>query len=183
MSDPAAPAAGRASAGGVSYAIRRAAAADAPAIAALRLEFARIVKNSGAGPSGAAAARLARDLESRIVRRMASGASVFLIAEPGDIAGAGEISFREASRGAESAGGARGDACGGTPKRAEILNIHILPEFRRIGIGTAILRAMIAECAARGVKKIVLQPTEDGRTIYARAGFTAARAGTMALYL
>lgn len=151
------------------YAIRRAEIGDIPEIAALRLAFARIVKTESAGALPATAAR---DLESRIARRMACGSSLFFVAAGrGGIFGAGEISLDRRSRDARSA------------RAAEILNLHVASGRRRRGIGSALLRAMIDECAARGMKRIVLQPTEDGRTIYARAGFAHARGGKMELDL
>lgn len=156
-----------------SLAIRHALPAEAPVLAAMRLDFMRIVKTGG---MGAGEAQRARTLETRIRRRIASGASVFFVCvreEGADIPSGAAQGPRPILASCE--------LMLRRPGYAEIANLHVDREWRRLGIGSALLDALIGECAGRGIEKIVLQPTEDGRTIYARAGFQPARRGSMEL--
>ena len=54
---------------------------------------------------------------------------------------------------------------------AIVLNVYVLPEWRRRGVGEALMRAVLAALAARGVRRIVLHAAEDGRRLYERLGF------------
>jgi [ribosomal protein S18]-alanine N-acetyltransferase len=59
----------------------------------------------------------------------------------------------------------------------EILSLGVLPDCRRLGIGRALLRAVIDEAASRELPSIVLEVAEDNaaaRGLYASAGFVAA---------
>lgn len=42
----------------------------------------------------------------------------------------------------------------GTPDRAEFLSLFVDPEFRRQGLGTALMRRTMAECDVRGVREL-----------------------------
>ena len=58
----------------------------------------------------------------------------------------------------------------------EILSLGVLPDCRRLGIGRALLRAVIDEAASRELPSIVLEVADDNaaaRGLYARAGFVA----------
>ena len=58
----------------------------------------------------------------------------------------------------------------------EILSLGVLPDCRRLGIGRALLRAVIDEAASRELPSIVLEVANDNaaaRGLYARAGFVA----------
>jgi ribosomal-protein-alanine N-acetyltransferase len=58
----------------------------------------------------------------------------------------------------------------------EILSLGVLPDCRRLGIGWALLRAVIDEAARRELPSIVLEVADDNaaaRGLYARAGFVA----------
>jgi [ribosomal protein S18]-alanine N-acetyltransferase len=59
----------------------------------------------------------------------------------------------------------------------EILSLGVLPEFRRGGVGRALLRAVIDQAARQGLPSIVLEVAADNaaaRRLYGGAGFVAA---------
>jgi ribosomal-protein-alanine N-acetyltransferase len=56
----------------------------------------------------------------------------------------------------------------------EILSLGVLPDCRRLGLGRALLRAVIDEAAHRELPSIVLEVADDNaaaRRLYASAGF------------
>lgn len=58
----------------------------------------------------------------------------------------------------------------------EILSLSVLPEFRRCGIGKALLHAIVGEACRRGLPSIVLEVAADNgaaRGLYAGLGFIA----------
>lgn len=59
-----------------------------------------------------------------------------------------------------------GDAPG-----AYILNVWTEPTHRRRGLAASILDAMVAWCRERGIRRLALHPSEDGRSLYERYGF------------
>jgi len=62
----------------------------------------------------------------------------------------------------------------GFPKGGEqayLLNAYVEPRARRRGVATALVRACLAWCAARGVSRIVLHASAEGRPVYSRLGF------------
>ena len=54
---------------------------------------------------------------------------------------------------------------------AIVLNVYVEPEWRRRGVGEALMRALLAALAGRSVRRIVLHASEDGRRLYERLGF------------
>lgn len=54
---------------------------------------------------------------------------------------------------------------------AEIAGVYVVPEMRRQGYATELVREVLHAASSRGVRKIILSPTEVGRSIYERAGF------------
>lgn len=55
---------------------------------------------------------------------------------------------------------------------AYVTNMFVLPEHRGHGVGALLLSALLAECESLDVDTILLWPTPDSRTLYARHGFT-----------
>ncbi|OJV18123.1 MAG: hypothetical protein BGO30_04025 [Bacteroidetes bacterium 41-46] len=53
----------------------------------------------------------------------------------------------------------------------EILNMYTLPEARKKGYSSAVLKALIDEAERRGVSKISLHTSKDGERLYRSFGF------------
>jgi GNAT superfamily N-acetyltransferase len=69
-----------------------------------------------------------------------------------------------------------------TGQEVYIMNMYTEPEWRRKGIGTAILEKLIEEARNRGIEAIKLHATPMGKTLYEKRGFKTAHPG-MYLYL
>jgi ribosomal protein S18 acetylase RimI-like enzyme len=54
---------------------------------------------------------------------------------------------------------------------AIVLNVYVEPEWRRRGVGEALMRLVLIALADRGVGRIVLHASPDGRRLYERLGF------------
>lgn len=54
---------------------------------------------------------------------------------------------------------------------AVILNVSTRPDYRRQGLGRAIMTTMLDWCRARGIRTVSLQATPDGRPLYLSLGF------------
>lgn len=52
-----------------------------------------------------------------------------------------------------------------------VSNVYVVPELRGRGIGAALLSACLAACRADGCDAVVLWPTNQSRSLYARHGF------------
>jgi GNAT superfamily N-acetyltransferase len=56
-------------------------------------------------------------------------------------------------------------------RKAVIANMYTLPEYRKRGIATELMRLQIGEAETRDVKVINLSATADGRKVYEKLGF------------
>ena len=56
-------------------------------------------------------------------------------------------------------------------KVAYIMNMFTLPNYRKQGIGTKLLKKVVEEAKNRGYKRITLHATDAGRTLYEKYGF------------
>jgi GNAT superfamily N-acetyltransferase len=54
---------------------------------------------------------------------------------------------------------------------AIVLNVYVEPEWRRRGVAAALMRALLECLAARGIHRIVLHASPEGRRLYERLGF------------
>lgn len=57
---------------------------------------------------------------------------------------------------------------------AEINNIAVLPRFRRLGVGSALIDALVSECLSRGIKKLSLDVRASNTaaiSLYEKKGF------------
>lgn len=69
-----------------------------------------------------------------------------------------------------------------TGQEVYIMNMYTKPEWRKKGIGTAILEKLIEEARNRGIEAIKLHATPMGKPLYEKRGFKTAHPG-MYLYL
>ena len=58
-----------------------------------------------------------------------------------------------------------------TGKYAYIMNMYTKPEWRRKGIGSALLEKLFEEIKSRGIQSVVLHATHGGRPLYEKYGF------------
>jgi GNAT superfamily N-acetyltransferase len=56
---------------------------------------------------------------------------------------------------------------------AIVLNVYVEHGWRRRGVAAALMRAVLEALAARGIRRIVLHASDDGRRLYERLGFRA----------
>lgn len=56
---------------------------------------------------------------------------------------------------------------------AIVLNVYVEPDWRRHGVGEALMRTVLEALAARGIRRVVLHASADGRRLYERLGFVA----------
>jgi len=68
-------------------------------------------------------------------------------------------------------------------KIATILNVYTYPEYRKNGIGTNVIKRIIEEAKNQNVSIINLLATEDGETVYKKAGFIETEDKSMRLKL
>jgi ribosomal protein S18 acetylase RimI-like enzyme len=54
---------------------------------------------------------------------------------------------------------------------AIVLNVYVEPEWRRRGVADTLMRALLAALAERGIRRIVLHASDDGRRLYEQLGF------------
>jgi ribosomal protein S18 acetylase RimI-like enzyme len=66
----------------------------------------------------------------------------------------------------------RGDGVEHGPE-AIVLNVYVVPEWRRRGVAEALMRALLAAMGERKVRRIVLHASDQGRRLYERLGFVA----------
>ena len=82
---------------------------------------------------------------------------------------------------AEDAGGVAGMGSGISYGRLGVVgNMVVVASRRREGIGSTILRAVLAFLEERGVERMELFATADGRPLYERHGFTGLEPGMLA---
>jgi GNAT superfamily N-acetyltransferase len=56
---------------------------------------------------------------------------------------------------------------------AIVLNVYVEPPWRQRGVADALMRAVLAALADRGIQRVVLHASTDGRRLYERLGFAA----------
>jgi ribosomal protein S18 acetylase RimI-like enzyme len=56
---------------------------------------------------------------------------------------------------------------------AIILNVYVDPAWRRRGVGEALMRTLLDALSLRGIRRIVLHASDDGRRLYERLGFVS----------
>ena len=56
---------------------------------------------------------------------------------------------------------------------AIVLNVYVEPAWRRRGIAEVLMRTLLDALNARGIRRIVLHASDEGRRLYERLGFAA----------
>jgi ribosomal protein S18 acetylase RimI-like enzyme len=56
---------------------------------------------------------------------------------------------------------------------AIVLNVYVEPGWRRRGVAEALMRALMDALEERGIRRVVLHASADGRRLYERLGFVA----------
>lgn len=56
---------------------------------------------------------------------------------------------------------------------AIVLNVYVEPAWRRRGVADGLMRAVLDGLAERGIRRIVLHASDEGRRLYERLGFVA----------
>jgi predicted N-acetyltransferase YhbS len=51
-----------------------------------------------------------------------------------------------------------------------VLNVYVEPEWRR-GVAETLMRVQLDAVAERGIRRVVLHASDDGRPLYERLGF------------
>ena len=143
------------------YQIRLATLEDVDELVRLRLDFLEEVGNLKAGADGGELCALMRDY---LVRKMPSGEFLAWVAESGGaiVATSGVTIFERPPNGANLAG-----------LEAYLSNMYTLPAWRGRGVGTALVATVVEHLKATRVRRIWLHATEQGRSVYAKAGFVA----------
>lgn len=147
------------------FVFRKADVGDAAALVELRLDFMRIVKDGGLPDEEA----WRSDLTAFFEHDIAAGALVcWICMEGAKVVAASGIAFDVPDRAGSGA------QCGRDAAEALIFNMYTMPEYRRRGLAAELLRRCVQEARARGLRRLRLQPTEDGRALYESFGFRAA---------
>jgi GNAT superfamily N-acetyltransferase len=156
------------SAGTAAFLVRPATALDAPALARHRAEMFREMGVLDASFYEALVAA------SREYFALAIPAGRYLgwVCEPtgerGTIVGGAGVQFRELAPRPDPSG--RRLAAG---PEAYILNVFTEPPWRRRGVADRLMRELIAWAAGRGIERLTLHASAEGRPVYERLGFAA----------
>lgn len=96
-------------------------------------------------------------------QNMKNGSHIALVCEQeGQIIATAGLSFLEMMPTAKHLNG----------RVARLLNMYVLPEYRRRGIAKQLLAFAVSCASAQGCGRIMLNPSEMGRTLYTHFGFT-----------
>jgi len=143
------------------YTIRRAVVGDAAAIARHRVAMFRdmgALEERDAEPLAAASRAY---FEAAIPSGQYAGWVVD--SEAKTIGGGGLLVHRGLPRPDNLAGGDEG----------YLLNVYVAPEHRRRGLARRLTETMVAWCRERGLARVTLHASDDGRALYESLGFRA----------
>ena len=149
----------------------KAAIEDVPVLAEYRTRFAIELK-------GERSSEVVNDLKKQLTdyfsKAVVDGTCISFIAKSGnEIAGIGSVHIREMPGNFKNPSG----------KWGYIMNMYTVPEFRRCGICTAILKKLIDVGTKAGVTAFELHATESGQAVYLRNGFELHKEPTLRKYL
>lgn len=141
------------------YQIRLATLDDVDELIGLRIDFLKEVGRLKAGVDGGELGVAMRDY---FVRKTPAGEFLSWVAENEGaiVATSGVTLFERPPNGANMAG-----------LEAYLSNMYTVPSWRGRGVGTALVTTIVAYLKATSVRRIWLHATEQGRPVYAKAGF------------
>ncbi|MDR2117872.1 MAG: GNAT family N-acetyltransferase [Planctomycetaceae bacterium] len=138
---------------------RRANISDIEALVDIRLQFLRYDKPDWAAETDP---EIATGIRQYYTEAIPTGECIHWLAESDNrIIGSGALSIRRFAPGLLLRNG----------KSAYIFNIYIVPDFRKQGIATEIIRRLIADAKQHGVTRLELHATEMGYPVYTKLGF------------
>jgi len=137
------------------FTVRRATVADVPVLVEFRLAFVHELTVNEADDHD-----VRREVESYLLRSIADESFVAWLAESGGeaVGTAGMVPYE------------RMVARGTVGREAYVMNVYTLPEWRKRGIGEAMMNEIVAFAGERDIK-LALLATEDGRGLYSKTGF------------
>jgi GNAT superfamily N-acetyltransferase len=131
--------------------------ADIPALVQLRLDFL-----TEGGQDVARARWLPRALRAYFSKNLASGAFIAAIAETaGVIVATGGMIYHRIPPSVKNP----------TGLSAYIMNVYVMPEFRRRGLATKLLKMLAARAKKAGCISVQLHFWKGRRALYAKAGY------------
>ena len=132
---------------------------DVDELIRLRLDF---LEEVGSVKDGVDVGELGAAMRDYFARKVPSGEFLAWVAESEGaiVATSGVTIFERPPNGANLAG-----------LEAYLSNMYTLPAWRGRGIGTALVGTVVAHLKATRVRRIWLHATEQGRPVYAKAGF------------
>jgi len=141
------------------YRIRLATLEDVDELVRLRLDF---LEEVGSLKSGADGGELGAAMRDYFARKLPSGEFLAWVAEGEGaiVATSGVTVFERPPNGGNLAG-----------LEAYLSNMYTLPAWRGRGIGTALVATAIEHLKRTRVRRIWLHATDEGRPLYAKAGF------------
>jgi GNAT superfamily N-acetyltransferase len=141
------------------YKIRLANLDDVDELIRLRLDF---LEEVGSLEAGVDIGELSAATRDYLVRKMPSGEFLAWVAEGEGaiVATSGVTIFERPPNGANIAG-----------LEAYLSNMYTLPAWRGRGLGSALVATIVAHLKTTRVRRIWLHATEQGRPVYAQAGF------------
>ena len=141
------------------YRIRLATLDDVDELVRLRLDF---LEEVGSLKSGVDGEELGAAMRDYFVRKLPAGEFLAWVAESEGaiVATSGVTLFERPPNGANLAG-----------LEAYLSNMYTLPVWRGRGVGTALVATVVEHFKTTRVRRIWLHATDEGRPVYARAGF------------
>lgn len=140
------------------FQIRKAGPADAPILAETRIEFMRIVKDGGLPDEDGWRAFLL----GHFSRSLKKGRLLaWLAVTDGEARATAAVRLDRVRKGRGPAGSLDG----------YVMSVYTEAAWRGRGMARALMVTLIAEARLRGLRRLVLHPTEDGRRLYEALGF------------
>ena len=139
--------------------LRTATLHDIPALIQLRIQFLKEIAGQKENP---AEDQLAAELEKYFIAHL-SGADFinWLVIKDGQILGTGGICFNNYPPNFKCL----------NEKRGYIMNIYVLPAYRKQGLAEMIFQKLIATAKQEGISMLTLHATEMGPRLYKKYGF------------